>query len=122
MKTTGTRTGKKAILDGLGEKNKHPPGEYLIQLHLTFESSDERYSWLNSIVATASYARNGRQLFIMLIKFCRRRVGSHELTNYFLFSWDLQLSAMGIDSLDSLLLLLIHLGTIMDPQHESKQG
>jgi hypothetical protein len=53
---------------------------------------------------------------MMLFKFCRRRVGSHELTkNYFLFSWDLQLSAMGIDSLGSLLLLLIHLGTIADP-------
>jgi hypothetical protein len=59
----------------------------------------------------------------MLVKFCRRRVGSHELTNnYFLFSWDLQLSVMGIDSLGSLLLLLTHLGSIMDPQHESEQG
>jgi hypothetical protein len=59
LKTMGTRTGKKAIPDGLGEKDKHPPGEYRIRLHLTFESGDEKYSWLNSIVATASYARNG---------------------------------------------------------------
>ena len=58
LKTTGT-TGNKAIPDGLGEKDKHPPDEYRLRLHLTFESGDERYSWLTSIVATASYARNG---------------------------------------------------------------
>jgi hypothetical protein len=59
LKATGTRTGKKEIPDRLGEKDKHLPDEYRIRLHLTFESGDERCSWLNSIVATASYARNG---------------------------------------------------------------
>jgi hypothetical protein len=67
LKTTGTRTGKKAIPDRLGEKDKHPPDEYRLRLYLTFESGDERYSWLNSIVATASYARNGTTLLVKFV-------------------------------------------------------
>ena len=56
------RTGKKAILEGLGEEDKHTPDEYRMRLHLTFESSDKRYNWLNSIVATAGSARNGTRV------------------------------------------------------------
>ncbi|CZR52565.1 uncharacterized protein PAC_02442 [Phialocephala subalpina] len=59
LKTTGTRTGKKSILEGLGEEDKHAPDEYRMRLHLTFETGSERYRWLNSVVAVASSARNG---------------------------------------------------------------
>lgn len=57
LKTTGTRTGNKKILEGLGEEDKHTPGEY--RMRLTFETGHERYRWLNSVVAIASSARNG---------------------------------------------------------------
>lgn len=59
LKTTGTRTGPRKVLESLGEEDKHQPNEYRMRLHLTFESGDERYKWLNSIVAIASSARNG---------------------------------------------------------------
>lgn len=59
LKTTGTRTGKKEILEGLGEEDKHGLDEYRMRLHLTFECGDEKYRWLNSVVAIASSARNG---------------------------------------------------------------
>jgi hypothetical protein len=62
LKTMGTRTGKKAILEELGEEDKHRPDEYRMRLHLTFESGDLRYSWLNSVVAIASSARNGMRV------------------------------------------------------------
>lgn len=62
LKTTGTRTGKKAVLEELGEEDKHSPDEYRMRLHLTFESGDERYRWLNSVVAIASSARNGTRV------------------------------------------------------------
>lgn len=62
LKTTGTRIGKKAILEELGEEDKHTPDEYRMRLHLTFESGDPRYSWLNSIAEIASSARNGTRV------------------------------------------------------------
>ena len=62
LKTTGTRTGKKAVLEGLGEEGKHAPDKYRMRLHMTFESGDERYRWLNSIIAIASSARDGRRV------------------------------------------------------------
>lgn len=62
LKTTGTRTGKKVVLEGLGEEDKHGPDEYRMRLHLTFETGDERYRWLNSVVAIASSARNGNRV------------------------------------------------------------
>lgn len=46
LQTTGTRTGKKAVLEKLG-KGKIGPEEYRMRLHLTFETGDERYTWLN---------------------------------------------------------------------------
>lgn len=39
LKTTGTKTGKKAILEGLEEEGKHAPNEYRMRLRLTFESA-----------------------------------------------------------------------------------
>lgn len=58
LKATRRRTGKQAVLEGLGEEYKHTPDEYRMRMHLTFESGDKKYSWLNSIVAIASSARN----------------------------------------------------------------
>lgn len=62
LKTTGTRTGKKEILEELGEEDKRAPDEYRMRLHLTFESGDERYRWLNGVVAIASSARNAARV------------------------------------------------------------
>lgn len=62
LNTTGTRTGRKAVLEGLGEEGKHTPSEYRMRLHLTFETGDERYRWLNSVVAIASSARDGKRV------------------------------------------------------------
>lgn len=49
LQTTGTRTGKKEVLEALGE-GKIGPDAYRMRLHLTFETGDERYSWLNRSV------------------------------------------------------------------------
>lgn len=46
LRTTGSRTGKKDVLEKLGEGTREPD-EYCMRLHLTFECGDERYSWLN---------------------------------------------------------------------------
>lgn len=59
LKTTGTRTGSKKVLEGLGEEDKHGPEEYRMRLNMTFELGDERYRWLNRVVGIASSARNG---------------------------------------------------------------
>ncbi|TVY31246.1 UPF0311 protein [Lachnellula occidentalis] len=59
LKTTGTRTGKKSVLEGLGEEDRHSPDEYRMRLSLAFESGDVRYEWLNRVVGIASSARNG---------------------------------------------------------------
>ena len=61
LQTTGTRTGKKEVLEKLGE-GKIGPDEYRMRLHLTFETGDERYSWLNSGVFMASSGRVGNQV------------------------------------------------------------
>jgi len=62
LRTTGTRTGKKEVLEGLGEEDKHGPDEYRMRLHMTFECGDPRYSWLNTVVGIASSARNGERV------------------------------------------------------------
>lgn len=62
LKTTGTRTGKKSVLEELGEEDKHGPEEFKMRLNLTFECGDERYSWLNRAVAIASSGRNGTRV------------------------------------------------------------
>ena len=62
LKTTGTRTGQKSVLEELGDQDKHNPNKYRMRLNLMFESGDERYSWLNSVVAIASSARNGERV------------------------------------------------------------
>ncbi len=62
LRTTGTRTGSKEVLEGLGEEDKHMPTEYRMRLHVTFECGDKRYSWLNQVVGIASSARNGNRV------------------------------------------------------------
>ncbi|THX24424.1 hypothetical protein D6D10_10131 [Aureobasidium pullulans] len=58
LRTTGTRTGKKEVLEKLGEGNIGPD-QFRMRLHLTFETGDERYTWLNSGVFMASSGRVG---------------------------------------------------------------
>ncbi|KAG9970737.1 hypothetical protein KCU78_g23730, partial [Aureobasidium melanogenum] len=58
LRTTGTRTGKKEILEKLGE-GKIGPDQFRMRLNLTFETGDERYTWLNSAVFIASSGRVG---------------------------------------------------------------
>lgn len=61
LQTTGTRTGKKEVLEKLGE-GKLGAEEYKMRLHCTFETGDERYEWLNSGVFVASSGRAGDQV------------------------------------------------------------
>ena len=61
LQTTGTRTGAKNVLEKLGE-GKLGPEKYRMRLHLTFETGDQRYSWLNHGVFIASAARAGDQV------------------------------------------------------------
>jgi hypothetical protein len=61
LQTTGTRTGKKEVLERLG-KEVVSPEEYRMRLHLTMETGDERYSWINQGVFVASSARVGDQV------------------------------------------------------------
>lgn len=61
LQTTGTRTGKKAVLEKLGE-GELGAEEYRMRLHLTFETGDERYRWLNQGVFVASSGRVGERV------------------------------------------------------------
>jgi hypothetical protein len=58
MPSYRTRTGKKEVLEKLGE-GKIGADAFRMRLHLTFETGDERYSWLNSAVFIASSGRVG---------------------------------------------------------------
>ena len=46
------------MLESLG-KEERKPTEYRMRLHLTAETGDERYSWLNQAVMIASSGRVG---------------------------------------------------------------
>ena len=61
LQTTGARTGPKAVLESLGDKEVSPT-EYRMRLALKMETGDARYSWLNQSVAIASSARVGTQV------------------------------------------------------------
>lgn len=56
LQTTGTRTGKREVLESLGDMERDPT-DYRMRLHVTAETGDERYSWLNQAVVIASSAR-----------------------------------------------------------------
>ncbi len=62
LQTTGTRTGKKEVLEKLGKDESIGPDYYRMRLHLTMETGDERYSWINQGVFVASSGRNGNQV------------------------------------------------------------
>jgi len=61
LQTTGTRTGKKDVLERLG-KEEISPDQYRMRLQLTMETGDERYSWVNQGVFIASSGRVGDQV------------------------------------------------------------
>jgi hypothetical protein len=66
LQTTGTRTGKREILEGLGDERRAEEAmkrrDFRMRLNLTFETGDERYTWLNSGVFLASSGRVGSQV------------------------------------------------------------
>ena len=55
------RTGKKEVLEKLGEGGI-AADKYKMRLHVTAETGDERYSWLNQAVIVASAGRVGDQV------------------------------------------------------------
>lgn len=61
LQTTGTRTGKKEIIESLGEKEVSAD-QYRMRLHVTMETGDERYEWVNRSVFMASSGRVGDQV------------------------------------------------------------
>jgi len=56
LQTTGTRTGKREVLESLG-KEERSPTEFRMRLHISAETGDSRYSWLNQAVIIASSGR-----------------------------------------------------------------
>ena len=62
VQTTGTRTGRRSILERLGDDTSIGPDQFKMRLHLTMETGDERYSWVNNGVFIASAGRNGNQV------------------------------------------------------------
>ena len=61
LQTTGTRTGKKEVLERLG-KEEVAPDQFRMRLNLTMETGDDRYTWINSSVFMASSGRVGDQV------------------------------------------------------------
>ncbi|KAK5169907.1 uncharacterized protein LTR77_005885 [Saxophila tyrrhenica] len=59
LQTTGTRTGKKEVLEKLGEDESIGPDQFRMRLQLTMETGDEQYSWINQGVFVASSGRSG---------------------------------------------------------------
>ena len=48
------------MLERLGDKENPPgPTEFRMRFHLTMETGDERYSWLNEALVFASPGRSG---------------------------------------------------------------
>lgn len=62
VQTTGTRTGAREVLEKLGEDTSIGPNNFKMRLHLTMETGDSRYSWVNDSVFVASSGRNGDQV------------------------------------------------------------
>ncbi|KAI0470402.1 hypothetical protein GGR56DRAFT_678739 [Xylariaceae sp. FL0804] len=62
LQTTGTRTGPRSILEKLGEDTSITADQFRMRLHLTMETGDPRYSWVNSGVFIASSGRVGSQV------------------------------------------------------------
>ncbi|KAK5085263.1 hypothetical protein LTR05_004544 [Lithohypha guttulata] len=59
LQTTGTRTGKREVLEKLGQDESITADKFKMRLHMTMETGDSRYSWVNDGVFIASSGRNG---------------------------------------------------------------
>lgn len=62
VQTTGTRTGKREVLSKLGDDTSITADQFKMRLHLTMETGDPRYSWVNSCVFICSAGRSGNQV------------------------------------------------------------
>ncbi|KAK5133938.1 hypothetical protein LTR08_007058 [Meristemomyces frigidus] len=62
LQSTGVRTGRKAVLEKLGEDTSIAADRFKMRLQLTMETGDPRYSWMNSGVYVASSGRVGSQV------------------------------------------------------------
>jgi hypothetical protein len=62
LRTTGTRTGPKAVLEKLGDDTSIKPDQFRMRLNMTMETGDSRYSWINDGVFIASSGRVGDQV------------------------------------------------------------
>ena len=62
LQTTGTRTGKREVLEKLGEDTSITPDQYRMRLALQMETGDPKYSWINDGVFMASSGRVGTQV------------------------------------------------------------
>lgn len=61
LQTTGCRTGRKEVLEGLAD-GKYGPNDFRMRLQVKAETGDERYGWLNQAVLVASAGRVGDQV------------------------------------------------------------
>lgn len=59
LQTTGTRTGKRDVLEKLGEDTSITADQFRMRLKLSIETGDERYNWVNDAVFIASSGRSG---------------------------------------------------------------
>jgi len=62
LQTTGTRTGEREVLEKLGEDETITADAFKMRLHLTMETGDERYAWINDGVFIASSGRTGTRV------------------------------------------------------------
>jgi len=62
LQTTGVRTGRKEVLEKLGEDEGIGADEFKMRLHCTMETGDERYRWVNDRVFVASSGRSGSRV------------------------------------------------------------
>jgi hypothetical protein len=53
MKYAGMRHGPKEVLDRIGRGEKVSPTEYYMRVTCSFETSSEKYDWLNRVVSVA---------------------------------------------------------------------
>lgn len=62
LQTTGTRTGRRDVLEKLGEDTGIKPDQFRMRLSLKMECGDPRYTWVNDGVFIASSGRVGDQV------------------------------------------------------------
>ncbi|KAK2608780.1 hypothetical protein QQS21_002637 [Conoideocrella luteorostrata] len=62
--TTGTRTGKRELLERLSKEEGADitADQFKMRLHITLETGDPRYEWVNDAVFVASAGRIGNQV------------------------------------------------------------